>query len=297
MSQAMRLLIAGKQGQLAQALAEAALSHPDIEASGAGRDTLDICESRSVERVFSDVSPSIVVNAAAYTAVDKAETDESHAYALNRDGAGLLALAAARRDIPIVHVSTDYVYDGRKSGPYVEEDLVAPASVYGRSKLEGEIAVRDANPRHLILRTAWVYSPTGRNFVKTMLGLAATRDRLNVVDDQHGNPTYAPHLAVAILDLVRQIGGDQKQPWGIYHVTGTGTTTWCGLAREVFCCSRELGGPWADVDPISTADYPTPAQRPANSRLDCGKIRRTFGICLPEWHEGVADCVTRLVRG
>ena len=193
----MRLFIAGKQGQLAQALVEAAGAYPDIEVHAAGREAFDICDAVSIEHLFSHVEPDLVINAAAYTAVDKAETDEAQAFALNRDAAGLLAREAARRGVPIIHVSTDYVYDGRKTSPYVEDDPVGPAGVYGRSKLAGEVAVRNANPKHLILRTAWVHSPTGHNFVKTMLRLAGDRDHLNIVNDQHGNPTYAQHWSAS----------------------------------------------------------------------------------------------------
>lgn len=295
----MRLLIAGWQGQVARALVEAAPACPDVKACAVGRAALDICEARSIERALSGIKPSVVINTAAYTAVDNAETDEERAFALNRDGARLLAQAAARRAIPIIHLSTDYVYDGRKLEPYVEDDPPGPKSVYGRSKLEGEAAVRAANPKHVILRTAWVYSPTGKNFVKTMLGLAAERDRVNVVDDQRGSPTYAPHLAGALLDLARRLGADQGEdgPWGIYHAAGAGTTTWFDLAVEVFRRSAALGGPVAEVDAIASADYPTPVERPANSQLDCTKLERTFGIRLPAWQDGVAACVERLVRG
>jgi dTDP-4-dehydrorhamnose reductase len=297
----MRLLIAGWQGQVARALVEAAPACPDVKACAVGRAALDICEARSIERALSQIEPSIVINSAAYTAVDKAESDTERAFALNRDGARLLAEAAARRGIPIIHLSTDYVYDGHKSEPYLEDDTPEPTTVYGRSKLEGEHAVREANPRHLILRTAWVFSPTGKNFVKTMLGLAGERKAVRVVDDQHGNPTYAPHLVVAILELARQLstrkGEGEAGPWGVYHAAGTGTTTWRGLAEEVFRRSAELGGPAAAVEPIASADYPTPAQRPANSQLDCSKLERTFGLRLPAWQDGVADCVTRIVKG
>ncbi len=295
----MRLLIAGWQGQVARALVEAAPACPDVEACAVGRAALDICEARSIERALAGIEPSLVINTAGYTAVDAAETDEERAFALNRDGARLLAQAAARRGIPIIHLSTDYVYDGRKPAPYVEDDPPGTASVFGRSKLEGEAAVREANPKHVILRTAWVHSSTGKNFVKTMLGLAGERDRVNVVDDQRGSPTYAPHLAGAILDVARRLGADQEEhgPWGIYHAAGLGTTTWCDLAGEVFRRSAALGGPVAEVDAIASADYPTPAQRPANSQLDCTKLERTFQIRLPAWQDGVAECVERLVKG
>jgi dTDP-4-dehydrorhamnose reductase len=295
----MRLLIAGWQGQVARALVEAAPACPDVTACAVGRAALDICEARSIERALSRIEPSIVINSAAYTAVDKAETDSERAFALNRDGARLLAEAAARRGIPIIHISTDYVYDGRKPSPYVENDPPAPATVFGRSKLDGEHAVREANPKHVILRTAWVFSPSGRNFVKSMLGQAAEQPRVRVVDDQHGSPTYAPHLVSAILELARQLSAarTEENAWGVYHAAGTGSTTWRGFAEVVFRCSGALGGPTAAVDPIASADYPTPAQRPANSQLDCGKLERTFGLRLPDWRVGVGECVERLLRG
>ena len=295
----MRLLIAGWQGQIARGLVEAAPACPDVKACAVGRAALDICEARSIERALSQIEPSIVINSAAYTAVDKAETDEERAFALNRDGAKMLAEAAARRGIPIIHISSDYVYDGRKDEPYMEDDPPHPATVYGRSKLEGEAAVRQANPKHVVLRTSWVFSPTGRNFVKTMLTQAAEQSRVRVVEDQRGSPTYAPHLVAAILELARQLSARKGAdgPWGVYHAAGTGTTTWLGLAEEVFRRSAAIGGPTAAVDAIGSADYPTPAARPANSQLDCGKLERTFGLRLPAWQDGVAECVERLVRG
>lgn len=299
----MRLLIAGWQGQIARGLVEAAPGCPDVKACAVGRAALDICEARSIERALSQIEPSIVINSAAYTAVDKAESEPERAFALNRDGARLLAEAAARRGIPIIHISTDYVYDGHKPEPYVEDDATQPMTVFGRSKLEGEAAIKEANAKHVILRTAWVFSPTGRNFVKTMLAQAAEQTQVRVVDDQRGSPTYAPHLVAAILELARQLSarkdneGAQDGPWGIYHAAGTGMTTWRGFAEEVFRRSAALGGPVAEVEPIKSADYPTPAQRPMNSQLDCSKLERTFGLRLPQWQQGVAECVERLVRG
>jgi dTDP-4-dehydrorhamnose reductase len=295
----MRLLIAGWQGQVARALVEAAPACPEVRACAVGRAALDICEARSIERALSDINPTLVINSAAYTAVDEAETEVERAYALNRDGARLLAEASARRNIPIIHLSTDYVYGGHKRDAYVEDDPTDPVTVYGQSKLEGEEAVRAANPQHVILRTAWVFSPSGRNFVKTMLSRAAENERISVVNDQRGSPTYAPHLVDAILDLARKLSGakDGEVPWGVYHATGAGTATWCEMAQEVFRCSAKLGGPTAVVDPIASTDYPTPAQRPVNSRLDCSKLNRAFGITLPSWQAGVAQCVERLVKG
>jgi dTDP-4-dehydrorhamnose reductase len=311
----MRLLIAGWQGQIARGLVEAAPACPDVRACAVGRAALDICSARSIERALAQIEPTIVINSAAYTAVDKAETDERRAFELNRDGARMLAEAAARRQIPIIQISTDYVYDGKKRDPYVEDDATAPQTVFGRSKLEGEAAVCEANPRHVILRTSWIFSPAGRNFVKTMLAQAAAKAHVRVVDDQYGSPTYAPHLVAAILELARQLSarkddkkqdgeqdrgsdaGPQDGPWGIYHAAGTGTTTWRGLADEVFRCSRALGGPIAEVEAIKSTDYPTPAPRPMNAQLDCSKLARAFGLRLPTWQEGVAACVKRLVKG
>jgi len=294
----MRLLITGWQGQLARSLVEAGAARPEITALSLGRPALDLCARPSILRSLSDHRPDVIINTAAYTAVDKAETDRDAAFALNRDGTGMLAEAAAAQGIPIIHVSTDYVFDGTKPAPYVETDPTGPGNVYGASKLAGEQAVAAENPRHVILRTAWVHSPFGQNFVKTMLRLAASKPRLGVVADQHGNPTYAPHLATAILDLAAAIDRSQPDgvPWGIYHAAGSGETTWHGLANAVFAHSKSLGGPGAEADPIPATAYPTPAARPANSRLDCGKLAKAFGIRLPPWQEGVTQCVARLLQ-
>jgi len=294
----MRLLITGWQGQLARSLAEAATRRPEITALSIGRPALDLCARPSILRTLADNSPDLIVNTAAYTMVDKAESEPEAAFALNRDGAGLLAEAAAVRNIPIIHVSTDYVYDGAKTSPYTETDPTAPLNVYGASKLAGEQAVAAANPRHVILRTAWVHSPFGQNFVKTMLRLAADRPRLTVVADQFGNPTYAPHLADAILDIARQLPGRARGDplFGLYHATGSGETTWHGLAEAVFVRSRALGGPAAEVAPIPSSGYPTPARRPANSRLDCSHLKQAFGVVLPAWQDGVEAGVARLLQ-
>ncbi len=292
----MRLLIAGWQGQVARALAEAAPGCADVDACAIGRPALDICEMKTITRALAEVRPDVVINTAAYTAVDKAESDAEAAFALNRDGAQMLSQAAAERGAAIIHLSTDYVFDGTKPEAYVEEDPPQPATIYGRSKLAGELAVQEANPKHIILRTAWVYSPFGQNFVKTMLRLAKTRHEIGVVGDQIGSPTYAPHLAQAILDIARQICGEnQNAPWGVYHIAGGGTTSWCDFAREIFNQSEAVGGPNATVNQISTSDYPTAAQRPMNSQLNCTKVLNCFGQAQPAWQNGVQDCVTRLL--
>jgi dTDP-4-dehydrorhamnose reductase len=191
-----------------------------------------------------------------------------------------------------VHVSTDYVFDGRKPGAYTEEDATNPMGVYGRSKLEGEAAVAAANPRHVILRTAWLYGAHGHNFLKTMLRLARERPELRVVADQRGNPTFVPHLADAILAIATQV--DSGNPWGIYHATASGETTWHGFASAIIAAAGPLGVPQVPVVPITTAEYPLSARRPANSCLDCGKLERVFGLRLPTWQQGLAECMATL---
>lgn len=294
----MRLLITGSQGQVARAFIDIAPGQKDIEACAIGRPGLDICNTPTIERALSEIKPDIVINTAAYTAVDDAEGDEGRAMALNRDGAGMLAAAAAKRGVPILHLSTDYVFDGAKSAPYVEDDATGPASAYGRTKLEGEHAVAAANPQHVILRTAWVYSPWGKNFVKTILTHAGKGTPLKVVNDQIGSPTYAPHLVEAILDVARRITSARGTDvaWGVYHAAGSGTASWYEVAREILDQSKVSGGPTTSLSPIGTDGYPTRAKRPANSRLDCSKLSRAFGVTQPDWHEGVATCVARLLR-
>jgi dTDP-4-dehydrorhamnose reductase len=248
-------------------------------------------------RAIDAVRPDLVVNAAAYTAVDKAETDgEAAAFAINRDGAGALAAASHAAGCPILHVSTDFVFDGTKAEPYVETDRANPVSVYGRSKLAGEMAVAAANPRHLILRTAWLHAPYGQNFLRTILRLARERPQLRVIADQHGNPTYAPHLADAMLAIAARLGdGKGEAPtWGIYHAAASGETTWAGFAAAIVAAGARLGVPQVPVIPITTPEYPLPAKRPANSRLDCAKLARTFGVRLPPWQQGVAECIAEL---
>lgn len=291
----MRLLIAGWHGQVARALIEAAPSRPEVKALAAGRPALDVRDPRSIERAFADLSPDIVINTAAYTAVDQAESDEEAAFALNRDGARLLARAAARRDVPVIHLSTHYVFDGTKPAPYVEDDAPCPATVYGRSKLEGESAVREASPRHVILRTGWVFSAARGTFAARVFEAATGPAPLSVVADQRGNPTYAPHLAAAILDLAVALHTRAFDPpvWGVYHAAASGAATWHDLATAIIAAAAGAERA-AGVAPIATADYPTPAPRPMNSELDGEKLARTFGIRLPPWQEGVAACVARL---
>jgi len=293
----LKVLVLGARGQLSRSLAEASGRH-GIEVAAAGLPELDLRDKASVDDGIARAAPGVVVNAAAYTAVDRAEGEPEAARAVNAIGAGHVAAACEQRAIALVHLSTDYVFDGRKTAPYVESDAAAPLSAYGRSKLEGEQRVAAACSRHVILRTAWLYSPFGQNFAKTMLRLGASRPEISVVDDQIGCPTYAPHLADAILSISRSIlRAEMEVPrWGVFHAANAGETTWCGFAREIFRCSQRLGGPAPTVRAIASAEYPTAAKRPANSRLDCGKLSRVFGLALPDWRTGTADCVRRLLN-
>jgi dTDP-4-dehydrorhamnose reductase len=293
----MKILVAGAQGQLARALLETAQRQPSHQVVPLGRPQLDLLDRATIAKAMAGLEPDLLVNAAAYTAVDKAESDMETAFAVNRDGAGALAAAARASDIPIIHVSTDYVFDGRKIGAYVETDATNPLGVYAKSKLEGELAVAAANPRHLILRTAWLYAPYGANFLRTMLRLARERPELRVVADQHGQPTYVPHLAEAILAIAKALSNRQGQGrWGTYHIAAGGETTWHGFAGAIVRAGARLGTPQVPVIPITTAEYPTLAARPANSRLDCSKLERTFGVRLPHWQQGLAACIAEIEK-
>jgi len=290
----MRLLIAGWHGQVARALMEAAPSAADVKSLAVGRPALDLRDPRSIERVFNDAQPTIVINSAAYTAVDKAEVEPERAVSLNVDGARMLARAAARRGVPMIHLSTHYVYDGSKQTPYVEDDETRPTTVFGRSKLDGERAVMEENARHIILRTSWVFSEFGRNFATRLLDVTPADEPLRIVADQHGNPTYAPHLAAAILAIARQVKAKgSAMPTGIYHAAGEGSATWDELARELIARAPGPALRSIKVEPIASAEYPTRAARPVNSELDCRRLDAVFGVRLPPWQEGANACVAR----
>lgn len=288
------ILVVGRYGQVAQALD--ARGFDGVRHVALGRDEIDLTDPGSVERAFAAHNPGLVVNAAAYTAVDKAESERDLAFAVNSDGAAILAGLCAQARIPLIHISTDYVFNGAKSAPYVEDDPTAPLNVYGASKAEGEAAIRGLLREHVILRTSWVCSSTGSNFVKTMLRLAESRDELRVVDDQRGAPTFAADIADAIgVISARLLDGDGA--YGTYHLAGSGETTWCGFAREIFAQSAALGMKFPNVIAIPTSDYPTPAQRPLNSRLDCQKIKGAYGIALPDWKISLSRCLNELLQG
>ncbi len=292
----MRVLVTGREGQLARGLLEAA-DGAGVQVIAVGRPELDLVDGKSVAAAVARERPDVVVNAAAYTAVDKAETEPAVARAINALGAEQVARACAAHSVPIIHISTDYVFDGTKLGAYFEDDPTGPINVYGRTKLEGEQRVVEACERHLILRTGWLHSRWGANFVKTMLRLAATRPSIGVVDDQFGSPTYTPDLASVVLATAARIVADPAgMRWGIYHAVGGGETTRLGFAREIFRCAAQQGLPVAEVTAIATSAYPTPARRPANSRLNCDRLRSQLGLELPDWRVGVQDCVAGLAQ-
>lgn len=278
----MRLAVTGKNGQVVSALQ--ALAGPGLEIVALGRPELDLARPDTVFKALREAKPDVVVSAAAYTAVDKAESEPDIAFAVNRDGAKAVARAANDIGVPVIHISTDYVFDGTKTTAYVENDPTGPASVYGRSKLEGEHAVSENTENYAILRTAWVYSEYGSNFVKTMLRLSESRDEVNVVADQFGCPTSANDIAIAIVSIARKLATDPAPHLrGVFHMSGTGETNWAGFAKQIFAFSAKNGGKSIVVNDITTAQYPTPARRPANSRLDCCKLEEVYGIRLPEW--------------
>jgi len=286
----MRILVTGRTGQLAASLAEIAASRPDVEMIFLGRPEFDMENTASIGEQIDVRRPDLVINAAAYTAVDKAEAETERAFAINRDGAAAAARAAKRLGVPFVHISTDYVFDGRKAQPYLELDETGPLNVYGRSKLEGERAVLEARPQALVLRTSWVFSPFGSNFLKTMLKVGAERPMLRVVSDQVGNPTSALDLAAAILEISPRL---RSEPGGLYHLTGEGSTSWHGFADFIFQESSRRGGPAPALEAISSADYKTAAARPENSRLDCTAFANRFGVKLRPWTEAAKETVAR----
>jgi dTDP-4-dehydrorhamnose reductase len=287
-----KILVLGREGQLARSLAEKAGDHPGLDLLFTSRAEADLSSSGSVASAIADLRPDLVINAAAYTAVDKAEEEPALAFRINGEAAGEAAVAARDIGAPIVQISTDYVFDGEAGQPYREDALVNPLSVYGRSKLAGEEAVRAANPEHLILRTAWVYSPFGRNFVTTIVAAARDRDTLTVVADQHGSPTSALDLADAILQIVQR-GAGFGETW---HLAGSGSASWFELAAEAMTYCRRRGLPAADVRPIKTADWPSRAARPPYGALDCTRAERDLGVRLPEWRRSLAETIERLAQ-
>ena len=291
----MRIAVTGSKGQVATSLIERAGANAEVVPLG--RPAFDLTDRAVVVAGLEAARPDVVINAAAYTAVDKAEAEEADAVRVNGEGAGHVAEAAARLGVPLVHLSTDYVFDGALDRPYREDDPTAPTSAYGRSKLAGEKAVAERCENSVILRTAWVYSPFGANFVRTMLRLNETRDEVGVVADQRGNPTSALDIADALIATIAARMKDDASPAlrGVFHMTGSGEATWADLAETIFHQAAARGRRLTHVRRIATADYPTPARRPANSRLDNEKLARVYGVRLPEWRQSAAACCDRLL--
>jgi dTDP-4-dehydrorhamnose reductase len=284
------LLVFGAGGQVGRALRERAAG-----AIGLDRAACDIADAAAVATAVATAlarrSLSAVVNCAAYTAVDRAERERERAFAVNADGAGIVAAAAAARGLPVIHLSTDYVYAGTGPGPYREDERITPVNVYGASKAAGDVAVAAANPRHLLLRVSWVFGVHGANFVKTMLRLGRERGEVRVVDDQHGGPTEARDIADAILAMTAACRRPGFAGWGTYHFAGRPSTTWCRFAAAIFA---QAGGPAPQIVAIATRDYPTPAVRPRYSILDCGRIRDVFEIEQPDWRPALARVLAQL---
>lgn len=280
----MKILITGKNGQVGSSLVDQLKTMPDVTLLALERDQLDITDATQINKIVTEFNPNVIINAAAYTAVDKAEEESELAYTINRDGPHNLAVAANKINAVIIHISTDYVFNGDSEESYTESDTTAPQGEYGRSKLAGENAVAQACSRHIILRTAWVFGEHGNNFVKTMLRLANTRDTLGVVADQYGGPTYAGDIATAILTITKQIVDGNKE-YGIYHYSGFPHVSWHTFAEKIFeiALEQHVLKQSIQVNPITTLDYPTPAKRPANSRLNCDKIHNVFSIEQSDW--------------
>lgn len=284
------ILVTGGQGQVGLELARQAWP-ADMTVHFPTRETCDIADQRSLFAYLNSYRFDAIINCAAYTAVDKAEEERDLAFRINGEAPGWLADTG----VPLVHVSTDYVFDGSKAGWYDESDPVAPLGVYGASKLEGERAVAAGQSRSVILRTAWVLSAHRNNFLKTMLRIGATNPKLRVVDDQRGCPTSAADIASTLRVIALRLIDDPQAPLGVHHFVNAGEASWCELAREIFALSGAAGGPAAEVEAITTADYPTPAKRPANSRLSTAKLAANYGIEPRDWRVAVRDIIEELV--
>lgn len=290
----MRVLVIGSGGQVGFELMRAAWP-AGTTLCGLSRAQLDLTDCGKVDTTIRDAGCDLVINAAAYTAVDRAESEADAAFAVNRDGVGHVAAACAARGIACIHLSTDYVFNGRKPEPYVELDPVDPINVYGASKAAGEAALRRRLEQHVILRTSWVYGVHGNNFVKTMLRLAATRDEIAIVDDQTGCPTAAASIAAAIVRVAGELQNDRAR-WGTYHYCDREPTTWYRFAQQIFALEPSARRKPPSLRAIASDEYPTAARRPANSSLDCGRIEAAFGIRRPSWRESLAQVMAELAR-
>ncbi len=289
----MKLLVIGANGQLGWEVCRKGRNQ-GIDITALDLPEFDITEPSAVKKAVSQTGVSLVVNASAYTAVDKAESEPELAFTVNRDGPAYLADSCAETGIPLIHISTDYVFDGSKKGPYIETEPVSPLGVYGRSKASGETKIRERLKEHIIIRTAWLYGLHGNNFAKTMLRLGKEKEVLSVVADQYGSPTYAADLADAILTIATQISQQSDVIWGTYHYCGKGVISWHDFAQVIFDLAKKYDSLMVKkLLPITTAEYPTPAKRPANSGMDCSLITKNFTIRLRPWQESIADMLHR----
>jgi dTDP-4-dehydrorhamnose reductase len=293
----MKVLVTGANGQVGCELSRRG-ARRGFDILALDRATLDITDQSAINRKVRGSKVSLVVNAAAYTAVDQAESEPEVAFAVNCDGPAYLASACAEAGIPLIHISTDFVFDGKKQGFYLESDQISPLNVYGKSKAAGEVAVRERLRKHIILRTSWVYGVQGRNFVKTMLRLGREKDVIQVVEDQYGCPTYAADLGDAIMHIASRMREKREITWGTYHYCGQGVTSWHGLAQEIFSLANQyILLKVKKVEAIGAADYPTPAERPLNSALDCSLVERVFEVHPRPWRESLAQMIKMLFSG
>ncbi len=293
----MKVLITGAHGQLGRELVRLGPS-VDAKVYHYDRQQLDITNKKCIEQVLAPISPAVVINAAAYTHVDQAEMESDLAYAVNAEGPRHLARYCADHHLALIHISTDYVFDGNHNQPYKESDAIAPLGIYGRSKAKGETAVRSTCPYHIIVRTSWLYGVYGHNFVKTILKLSVQKKTLQVVADQSGSPTSAADLAETLLIIAQKIAANERSAWGTYHYCGAGVTTWHGLAEKII----ELAAPYAAIQArhikaISTAEWPTPAPRPPYSALDCSRLKNQFGIDTRPWPSSLKQTIERIFTG
>jgi dTDP-4-dehydrorhamnose reductase len=287
----LRILISGQHGQVSQALQQHLQSMGELIVLG--RNQLDLSQPESIRPVVRDVKPDLIINAAAHTAVDQAESEPDLAFAINATSPGVFAEEAAALGFPLIHYSTDYVFDGSKAGAWVEADTPNPLGVYGNSKLAGERAIAAAGGQHLILRTSWVYSLTGRNFLLTMQRLLQEREKLSIVADQIGAPTWAGTIAASTGALIERWRDGAPGAWGVYHLTASGETSWFGFAEAIGQQLINSGKPCAALEPIASSAYPTPAARPLNSRLDCSLLQREWGVSQPDWHDALLECLAQ----
>jgi dTDP-4-dehydrorhamnose reductase len=291
-----RILITGKTGQIACTMQEALAGNSEFDLICLGRPEVDFIDANGIETLIETLRPHFVVNAAAYTAVDRAEDEPELALQINAHAAAAVARGAAKVGAPVFQISTDYVFDGSLMRPYREDDAVDPINEYGRSKLAGERTVAAAHVQHIILRTSWIYSPYGANFVKTMLKYGAEQDVLKVVNDQYGNPTAAHEIVKGLMAIICQLkGGDGSALGQTFHFAGHGDTTWCGFAEAIFELSAKLGGPRVHIEAITSSEFPTKAKRPANSRLDCTKFQKQFNYHTPYWQSALRVVLKRLI--